>query len=408
MDKLELVIPSAISQSLFIEDDKLINLNGSEINYFFLLLYLYREELLKVNGVLDVDENKNYTLNQDNEDFSVKIRLWWFNEYKAVKSKKYTELKTFLKKLQHYTIVMNVLEKNKEAGVNKIKLVKSYSIDKATINIEFKKSFLEKYIVYGSQFMAVDLNNLIKLRGEKNKLLYLLLKDYSNLPKGKNLTLEELILILGSEEIKKSRIEASVEKINALNDIKVNLDVGGPAGEKIYKFKFEKEEVKPKKLKSNDTEKQLSDFTDDIQTEARIRMEDEQANGTVIKNEKRYLITVCESIVIENEGNKEQDLYKEQIDEWLEKQKNNLKDTINISEGKIPIIKFHTDDREDENYFWFITNDYKIDRSFEGQPMTKSAKETYETIEKLYENENISISTTNVYDNSGSFSKMYF
>lgn len=370
MDKLELIIPSPISQSLFMERDKFINLNGSEINYFYLLLYLYKEKLLTVNGILDNDGYDNYTLNQDTDDFSVEIRLWWFDKYKAVKSKKYTKLKSFLKKLQHYHILINVLEKNKADGIEEIKLVKSYSINKATINIEFNKSFLEKYIVYGSQFMAVDLNNLIKLRGEKTKLLYLILKDYSNLPKGKNLTVADLMLIFGCQEIKENIIKKYVEKINALNDIKVNLDVVGPAGEKIYKFKFEKEEVKSDKSNSND-DNPLSDFSEDTQNKAYERMKKEQADGTVVKKEIPYLLKTCKSIV-------EEEKYKEEQANKYQEEKLIL-DDINI--------KDFMDMLHDKYGDYVSIKDYKLvylyDEKGNKPLITNNALETLEILEAL-------------------------
>jgi len=368
MDKLELIIPSPISQSLFMERDKFINLNGSEINYFYLLLYLYKEKLLEISGVLDNDGNDNFTLNQDKDDYSVEIKLWWFNEYKAVQSNKYEKLKNFLKKLQNYLIVINVLEKNKVDGIEKIKLVKSYSISKATINIEFNKSFLEKYIVYGSQFMAVDLNNLIKIRGEKTKLLYLLLKDYSNLKKGKNLTVEQLMLIFGCQEIKENIIEKYVEKINALNDIKVNLDVVGPAGEKIYKFKFEKEEVKSETTKSNE-DNPLSDFSEDTQNKAYERMKKEQADGTVVKNEIPYLLKTCKSIV-------EEEKYKEEQANKYKREKKVL-DNLDIKDFKDMLLAKYND--------YVSIKDYKLLYLFdEDKPLiTNNALETLEILEAL-------------------------
>jgi len=415
-------IPSAINHSCFFDyKNELIHLSEAETNYWYALLYLYRTNLLKENKKQKIFlDNGKKKLNPDFNIFRTKIKLSHFNALGITGNSAYKKLERFLLNLTASKLEVNILGKHREIKSKKINIISSLYIDETNmIHIELSKKLATALLHTKSHFMKVDLDILFKMSGYKAKRLYLLAKDYYNMPNREieiiKRDLELLIDGIPDNGIFQQVIDNVSDK--KVSDISISVE---PSEEEFsldtYIVKFGKlpekepkmEEVKSDKPNSNDIKKQLSDFPEEIQNKARGRMENEQSNGTVIKKEESYLISVCKGIVEENEADEEQDLYKAQIDEWLENEKNRLKDTIDTSKYGRPIIKFHTEDTVSENYFWFITKDYLIDRSFEGQPMTKSVKETYEAIEKLYENNNISISNTYVNDNEGKYSKMYF
>jgi hypothetical protein len=116
-----LYIPSAISQSCFTDKDgEVVSLKEKEIDYFYLLLFLYQERLLNQTPNLLVESGDRLLLDDEKEFSSVEIELNKFHEYGVVDNYKYDQLKTFIETLSGLTININVLRKNKERKIEEI------------------------------------------------------------------------------------------------------------------------------------------------------------------------------------------------------------------------------------------------------------------------------------------------
>jgi len=419
-------IPSAINHSCFFDyKNELIHLSEAETNYWYALLYLYRTNLLKENKKQKIflDDGKK-TLNPDFNIFRTKIKLSHFNALGITGKSAYKKLERFLLNLTSSKLEVNILGKHREIKSKKINIISSLYIDKTNmIHIELSKKLATALLHTKSHFMKVDLDILFKMSGYKAKRLYLLSKDYYNLPNREIEIIKRDLELLIDGIPDKGIFQKVIDNVNdkKVSDISISIE---PSKEEFsldtYIIKFGKlpeketqmkQEEKSEQPSSNSKKKKLSDFSEAIQNEAHSRMEKEQDNGTVIKNKERYLISVCKSIVEENEANEEDEDYKVGIDEWLEEQKKELKNNIDaskVSEYKTPVIKFHISDKEDDTLFWFINDKYIIDYSFEGNPITKSAKETVEKLLELGDNETLELSIGYVRSKIQKFSKVYF
>ena len=236
MKKPILNIPSMITQSYFSNDEgEIITLKEKEIDYFYLLLYLYIERLLGGASNLLVKEGKRYYLNQSVQYGSVEIELNQFQEYGVVDNFRYEGVKKFIEKLSELSINVNALRKDKERDVDRIKVINSHGWDSTVLAIDFTQEFVKELIGIEKFFMEVGLNYLFKLSGRKSKLLYLILKDYSKI-KNKNFTKSQLELLIG-RVYQKRVVDKIVEQINDVTDVKVRYKVEG-VKKKKYIFKI--------------------------------------------------------------------------------------------------------------------------------------------------------------------------
>ena len=111
-------IPSVISQSCFTDvDGGVVDIKESEINYFYLLLFLYTEELLKQTPNLLLKNGNRYYLNELIPFESVKIELNEFQQYGVVDNHKYDGVKQFIDNLSELFININLFRKNKDKDV---------------------------------------------------------------------------------------------------------------------------------------------------------------------------------------------------------------------------------------------------------------------------------------------------
>jgi len=96
-------IPSVLSHSYFTLGGETTHLLEKEINYFYSLLYLFRNSLLNQSTstvFLKSENQKNYNLNLEFKNFEIKVELLQFNELGIVNNYSYTDLKVFLEVLQ--------------------------------------------------------------------------------------------------------------------------------------------------------------------------------------------------------------------------------------------------------------------------------------------------------------------
>ncbi len=224
MESLIFNVPSEISQSFFKYTDTddgngdAYDLEETEINYFYALLYIYREKLLdQTDNLLIEEEDGKYrfdeTVKCEPVTFALKefSEMWVDKDRKkcGVKDKKdcgdddrnncsvkdgkkcgvvtdgqYEDIRPFFNKLKEMSIVVNVLRKDKDMPITKIKMVESLSWGKMKksepyFTLNFTKEFRKLFMLPEQLFKKVDLKTVFTLRGKNQKLLYLLFKDYS-------------------------------------------------------------------------------------------------------------------------------------------------------------------------------------------------------------------------------------
>lgn len=181
MEKI-LNIPSVISHSYFTFFGKNELLGEKEINYFFSLLYLFRENLTEETKqqIFKKVGGKN-TINEDYENIAVNIKLSQLSKLGVINNYTYTNFKKFIIKLNNRRIVINTLGKDKRYDTKPMKMIEEYSFSKKYLNIKLTKEFLYLFLHTEEYFMKVDLDILFKISGKKSKRIYLIIKDYINM-----------------------------------------------------------------------------------------------------------------------------------------------------------------------------------------------------------------------------------
>lgn len=175
-------IPSVISHSYFTFFGKNELLLEKEVNYFFSLLYLYRENLTveSTQQILKKDGNKK-KISDDFKNVSVDIKLSQLQKLGIVGNYIYDDFKKFVIKLNNRRIVINTLKKDKRYDTQPMKMIEEYNFSEKHLHIKFTKEFLYLFLHTDEYFMKVDLNILFNIRGKKSKRLYLIIKDYINM-----------------------------------------------------------------------------------------------------------------------------------------------------------------------------------------------------------------------------------
>jgi len=347
MKKPILNIPSMITQSYFSNDEgEIITLKEKEIDYFYLLLYLYIERLLGGASNLLVKEGKRYYLNQSVQYGSVEIELNQFQEYGVVDNFRYEGVKKFIEKLSELSINVNALRKDKERDVDRIKVINSHGWDSTVLAIDFTQEFVKELIGIEKFFMEVGLNYLFKLSGRKSKLLYLILKDYSKI-KNKNFTKSQLELLIG-RVYQKRVVDKIVEQINDVTDVKVRYKVEG-VKKKKYIFKINQKandgsaKGKAKTKKSIDAE---------VMEGAKKKLQRKKDKGERVYNEEGFLRTIYDNDMEKLKPSEEQI----EIDSIVDSLKSEY-DLSEYSDEKIPILVFYV---TGSNMPFYIDSEYRL------------------------------------------------
>jgi len=340
-------IPSMITQSYFSNDEgEIITLKEKEIDYFYLLLYLYIERLLGGASNLLVKEGKRYYLNQSVQYGSVEIELNQFQEYGVVDNFRYEGVKKFIEKLSELSINVNALRKDKERDVDRIKVINSHGWDSTVLAIDFTQEFVKELIGIEKFFMEVGLNYLFKLSGRKSKLLYLILKDYSKI-KNKNFTKSQLELLIG-RVYQKRVVDKIVEQINDVTDVKVRYKVEG-VKKKKYIFKINQKandgsaKGKAKTKKSIDAE---------VMEGAKKKLQRKKDKGERVYNEEGFLRTIYDNDMEKLKPSEEQI----EIDSIVDSLKSEY-DLSEYSDEKIPILVFYV---TGSNMPFYIDSEYRL------------------------------------------------
>lgn len=378
-------IPSAISQSVFADQrgDE-VNLSEREINYFYFLMFLYREELSERIPNLFIKIGDKYVLNEKVSYYSkdIEIEMVEFQDYGVVSNHKYDDIRSFINKLSKLSIITNIFGKNINKDIESIKVVDTHSWDKSLLTIKLTKELVELIVHTESYFMKVDLNNLLTLNGKKAKLLYLLLKDYSNSGK-KDLRIDKLVFLIGKIP-QKMIFDRIIEQINVKTDIMVFYKVTGGIRKKKYKFTVEnkpqqsknKKKSKPteNKKKSEPSEKK-EEINLEVMEKAKQQLKLTKKKGNKIDNEDRYL-----KKIYDNEMAKLAKLAPSDtemlIKDFIESFKKELEYDKNARE--IPYVMIDTASKHER----FIDDDCKLISRFRDM-YTHTAEETVEEINHI-------------------------
>lgn len=286
MDEPRFFIPSVITQSCFVDTEgNVVELKPKEIDYFYLLLFLYREKLLQQSPNLILKAEKGHKLDEVAMPSSVCIYAILFNDYGVVANHQYDGLKAFIEKLQYLSIMVNIFGKDKTMGTPTIKMVEALSWISNEITIAFADEFAKMIAYAAKPFLRVNLNNLFELSGGKTKLLYLLLKDYSRSGK-KNLTKSQLEQLLGNIP-QKSLFEGIRDQINEQSNIRFSYETVRKEKQKLFKFKINyltKKEDEPEDVPNAE-----------VMEKSKQQLQQMKDKGTQIRNEEGYLRTIYES-----------------------------------------------------------------------------------------------------------------
>ena len=284
MAKHELFIPSAISQSCFYQDDKIIIPEANEFNYFIALLYLYRTNLIKENtGIkifIDQDteeltskKKKKQMLNPKFNNFTVEIEMSEFQELGVVNNNTYSLLKTYLQdKLNLQYIEVDILGTKKVVDNTRIDIVDNFTIDNNILEITFTYEFVKMILHCDIFWMEVNLYNIFNLTSYKAQKLYLLVKDYSSLHNGYiQVSKKYLEMIIGKMPQKATQISLC-KTITTKTDMEIS--IGKPIGNKLKKYSI------------------------------KIEYQDNYGSGVICKvdNNKAYILTAKHNFCIDNSG----------------------------------------------------------------------------------------------------------
>jgi len=373
-------IPSVVSHSYFTLGGKITHLLEKEINYFYSLLYLYRNSLLNqsISTVFLKSENqKNYHLNSEFKNFEIKIELLQFNELGIVNNYSYTDLRAFLEILQQIDIKVNILGKNKTIKSTSIGIVEKYKIDKDNIlHIKFTDKFVEIILHTEKYFMKVDLDILFNLSGYKSKKLYLFLKDYSNY---KNqcikISEENLIKLIGNIPSKKI-LNEMIDSINKVHGIDMKIYNPTTNGKKLKEYRFEFKNLTQKsKLKKKEN------LVDDKLLKQSIEITDKKIKEGKVSEDKRevYQKTVYDNLLKTTQP-KEKSVNEIELEEYYTSIKEEIKSNNDLDSKYNHYIYFIHNDND-----FYLDNDYKLFLlGFQRKYITDNAEET---LRLLRENE---------------------
>lgn len=446
-------VPSVIAQSCFTkkittknkitkEDEVTYNfekIKERDVDYFYLLLLLCRQEMLYRNHNLlsrNEEDGKHtineYYINEENEDVEIKpieIDLSEFHEFDVVKAGKYGDLRPFLKKLEELYIRTNLFGKKKdvEKGEN-IKIIDSikWCDEKETeLDIIFTQEFVTIFLHTPDCFMNVDLRKLFDLSGKYTKSLYMLFKDYQEnwkMVDGKKVITWKGMVNIRKTDIKemigiiptKRELDGYKKQINDETDITFDYTETGRGRKQTYKFiiKSDVESAPPKTSKptvstpsgtTNPTgttvstgsissvelkkvEKRIiknyGEVHHELLDDAIINLEEEIPKAIKrndpIRSNGGYLYTLYEQNLEENTPSEAE----KKIDEWLEDQKNAFNYDYTLKEIHIIVIN-----SVQFNDIVYVGSDYKLYSPIDKEIVTKTSEATWGKIDEIMESE---------------------
>jgi hypothetical protein len=449
MESLIFNVPSVISQSCMKytdgDDGFGYDLEETEINYFYALLYLYREKLLEQtddllikgeNGKSKFDEsvecepvtfalkefsemwvdedkkscgvkdrklcgikNKNDCGDEDRKDCSVKDR----KNCGVVTISQYEDIRPFFNKLKEMSIVLNVLRKDKDMPYTEIRMVESLSWVKMKksepyFTLNFTKEFRKLIMLPEQLFKKVDLKTVFTLRGKNQKLLYLLFKDYSRDEDNKRFY--KGVKKFGRTDFEKlfgyvpQKIEGISKNIQSKTELMIDCVTTGIGITKNYIFTIINNEITKKPEKKTKQPKKEIEIIDGVWEICKIRLEEQKVlkkkrREKKIDDEGKYLMTIYTEYLAE--------LSKAQIEiyKFIDQYKKEVE--YDASPSKIPYLAIF-EDVDDDDLPIHINDEFQL-ITYTG-PMTNTPEETMEKINEMKGNDGIvgSFSYSNLHE----------
>lgn len=393
MEEYKLNIPSVVSHSYFTLLGKKTHLSEKEVNYFYSLLYLFRENITsqsKVKIFNKVSENKS-EINENFENFTVQIELIEFNDLGVVSNHTYDNLIAFFRKLKNREIVVNILGKDKTIDIQSIRLIEKYKIKDNVLHIKITDELLYLILHNTEYFMEVDLNILFKMSGYKSKKLYLFLKDYS-LFKNKciNITKKNLENLIGRIPSSKESFKTVIDNTNTIKTVKSDLKIEYPtiSGRKLKKYEFRFEDLVEKEPDKQSTNSEPSKTKKEIPKEVKDIV-DKRINEKIKKGETIHDLDGYKHKSYQNEIEKDKPKGSEKNIQWLEDFVNNkikvLKENTEIDYTEFPYFCFY---HKSNPYPLYIDNNYCIYHIY-GDIKTSNVDETVKKIKEWINNKEI-------------------
>ena len=377
MEKHELFIPSAISQSCFYQDGKITIPKPNEFNYFIALLYLFRKNLIFDNTGVDIfidDEDKRTSknnqkkiLNPDFKNFTVEIELSEFDMLGVVSNNDYTLLKPYLQeKLYYQTIEIDILGTKRLTDTTGIDIVDTITIDDNILEITFTDEFVKMILHCEKYYAIVDIQNVFQFTSHKAQKLYLLAKDYATHPDGYiKVSKEHLEMIIGKIPDKTPR-----NNLCALitDNTDTNVSIGDPVGNKKKKYTIKMSAKKVATPKKSTTQQR----DEELWIKAVEKVKAQIKRGAKIDNEESYTWKTYNNLV-ETQNKKEAN--QEGITEAQ-----NILDEIDIQDYAQLLINEYDDVVSIKEYKLFYVFQDNI------PPITKNAIETLKVLQRLEKN----------------------
>jgi len=381
MERHDLNIPTIYSHGIMIDDtNKKMLLSPSHYNYFWAIVYLYRNKLLdkKPNGLIPVTKNgkQRSKLNPKTtwDDISITIK---FSEIKAVikgendgdhaKLKKFVFeqdlLPPLISTLQFKT---NIFEKALTTKDHIVKPVKQIEPNKKGIDIVFTTDFIKPLLLTTKFFKKVPLNFMFWLPTTKSKILYLLMKDYDDFHK--NFTKDEVQKMVGII-FDNNRDEQIFKYINEITDIYIDYDKCKFL-EKTFTFN-----VSLQQRFINDDEEIEYMKKKLIGKEVNRRIEARIEDGKSVDNVDSYFKTVFGQLINNKEICHEYESMAI-LDLFIKKKKEELVDLVDSEKG-FAYVSMNIELADDESKKFIIRNDYLLTEAYFMKAVNKSAEDTY-------------------------------
>lgn len=287
MQRHEIFIPTIYSHCIFVDsDEQQTMLTKNQFNYFWAIIYLYRNKLLlqKPDGFIPTDDKskKRSKLNPDTNWDDTFVKINYSEIQKVIKGKNsgnQSELKKFIDTFKKLHLKTNLFGKSLDPVGKIVKPVKQIKQSFKDIEIQLTKEFTVPLLITDGMFKKVALNFMFWLPTYKSKVLYLLFKDYDKFHK--NFTINDIENMVGTV-FSNNRIDRILEYIDTITDIYVD-KVESEFLEDTFKYTVLSQ------LKFVNDEEEIDYFTKKlISKEVQRRIDHENQIGNVIKDEKAY------------------------------------------------------------------------------------------------------------------------
>ena len=287
MQRHEIFIPTIYSHCIFVDsDEQQTMLTKNQFNYFWAIIYLYRNKLLlqKPDGFIPADDKskKRSKLNPDTKWDDIFVKINYSEIQKVIKGKNsgdQSELKKFIDIFKKLFLKTNLFGKSLDPVGKIVKPVKQIQQSFKHIEIQLTKEFIVPLLITDGLFKKVALNFMFWLPTYKSKVLYLLFKDYDKFHK--NFTINDIENMVGTV-FSNNRIDRILEYIDTITDIYVD-KLESEFLEDTFKYTVLSQ------LKFVNDEEEIDYFTKKlISKEVQRRIDHENQIGNVIKDEKAY------------------------------------------------------------------------------------------------------------------------